>query len=42
MTCDYYKLQHGDTVILEVDVINSKRIVNGVDVLADQRALLGM
>lgn len=42
MTLGYYKLQHGDTVIMEIDPVNMVRIVNGVDVLAKQRAALGM
>lgn len=39
---DYYKLQHGDRVIHEIDVQNMVRIVDGVDVLAAQRAALGI
>jgi P2 family phage contractile tail tube protein len=42
MNLNYYRLQHGDTVVQEVDIINMIHIVNGVDVLADQRANLGM
>jgi P2 family phage contractile tail tube protein len=42
MNLNYYKLQHGDTVVQEIDVINMIHIVNGVDVLATQRANLGM
>jgi uncharacterized protein len=42
MNLNYYKLQHGDTVVQEIDVINMIHIVNGVDVLAEQRANLGM
>jgi hypothetical protein len=39
---NYYKLEHGGVVIHEIDAINMKRIVNGTDVLADNRAILGM
>jgi P2 family phage contractile tail tube protein len=42
MSLAYYKLQHGDTVVLEIDVENMIRIVNGVDVLSSQRAALGI
>jgi P2 family phage contractile tail tube protein len=38
----YYKLQHGDRIIHEIDVENMVRIVDGVDVLAAQRAALGI
>lgn len=38
----YYKLQHGDTVVHEIDVPNMVCIVDGVDQLAKQRAALGM
>jgi P2 family phage contractile tail tube protein len=39
---DYYKLTHSGEVVHEIDVINMVRVVNGVDVLASQRAALGM
>lgn len=42
MALTYYKLQHGDTVVQEIDVPNMVHIVNGVDVLAQQRAALGI
>lgn len=42
MNLNYYKLVHGDVVVQEIDIINMVHIVNGVDVLADQRAALGM
>jgi hypothetical protein len=42
MNLNYYKLQHGDKVIQEVDIINMIHFVNGVDMLAAQRAALGM
>lgn len=39
---NYYKLQHGGTVIQEIDIPNMVHIVNGVDQLAKQREALGM
>ena len=42
MSLTYYKLEHGGQVIHEVDVLNMVRVVNGVDVLAQQRAALGL
>lgn len=39
---DYYKLQHGATVVHEIDVVNMIHVVNGVDILAAQRSALGM
>lgn len=38
----YYKLTHGGVVVHEIDVENMVRVVNGVDQLAAQRAILGM
>lgn len=38
----YYRLQHGTTVVQEIDVENMIHFVNGVDVLAAQRAALGI
>jgi P2 family phage contractile tail tube protein len=38
----YYKLQHGDRIIYEIDVENYIRVVDGVDVLAAQRSALGI
>jgi len=38
----YYKLQHGDRVVQEIDAVNMIHIVDGTDVLAAQRAALGM
>ena len=38
----YYKFTHDGSVIHEIDVDNMKRIVNGVDRLAEQRAALGI
>ncbi len=42
MALTYYKLQHGDTTVIEVDVENMVRVVNGNDSLAATRAALGM
>lgn len=42
MTLTYYKLMHGPTVVHEIDVENMIHTVNGVDVLAAQRAAIGL
>lgn len=42
LTLSYYKLQHGATVTHEIDVVNMVRIVNGVDQLKADRAILGI
>lgn len=42
MSLTYYKLQHGGDVVLEVDVENMVRVINGVDALAAQRSALGI
>lgn len=42
MTLTYYKLQHGNTVVQEIDAENMIHMVNGVDRLAAQRAALGI
>lgn len=42
MSLTYYKMQHGDTVVHEIDVENMVRKINGVDALADMRSALGM
>lgn len=41
LAVDYFKLDHGGTVVQEIDVDNMVHIVNGVDVLAAQRAAIG-
>ena len=43
MSCTYYKLEHTipGLPLIEVDVINGVRIINGVDQLAALRALVG-
>lgn len=38
----YYKLQHGSTVVHEIDVENMVRVINGTDALKETRAALGM
>lgn len=38
----YYKLQHGPTVVQEIDAVNMIHSVNGVDIMAAQRAALGL
>lgn len=38
----YYKLQHGDSTVIEVDVENMVRTINGTDALASMRAALGL
>jgi P2 family phage contractile tail tube protein len=42
MNLRYYKLEHGDRTIHEIDVPNMIHIVDGSDVLAEQRAALGL
>lgn len=42
MALTYYKLQHGGTTVLEIDVENMVRVVNGTDALADIRRALGL
>jgi uncharacterized protein len=38
----YIKIQISDTVVTEIDALNTVRIINGVDQLASQRAAMGM
>lgn len=42
LSLNYYKVQHGDRVLHEVDIINFVHIVDGVDRLATQRSHLGL
>lgn len=42
LALSYYKLQHGQTVVHEIDVENMIMNINGSDVLAATRAALGM
>jgi P2 family phage contractile tail tube protein len=41
-TCTYYKLSVDGEVLVEIDILNMVEIVNGDDILADQRAALGI
>jgi P2 family phage contractile tail tube protein len=38
----YYRLTINGADVIEIDVVNMKRIINGVDQLASQRAALGI
>jgi P2 family phage contractile tail tube protein len=42
LSLTYYKMQHGDTVVHEIDAENMVRIINGSDTLAAIRAALGL
>ena len=42
MSLTYYKMQHGDQVVHEIDAENMVRIINGVDILAAARNALGI
>jgi P2 family phage contractile tail tube protein len=42
MNLRYYKLEHGSRIVHEVDIVNMIHVVDGADVLADQRAALGL
>lgn len=42
LSLTYYKMQHGSTVVHEIDVENMVRKINGVDALAAVRSALGM
>ena len=42
MALTYYKLQHGDSVVQEIDVENMIQSINGVDALAGIRGALGL
>jgi P2 family phage contractile tail tube protein len=42
LTLKYYKLEHGGTTVLEIDVVNMVFKRNGVDALANVRSLLGI
>lgn len=42
MSLTYYKLEHGGTVVQEIDVENMIQSVNGTDALAATRAALGI
>jgi P2 family phage contractile tail tube protein len=42
ITCTYYKYTQGGRVIHEIDVLNFKRVIDGVDQLADIRKAIGL
>jgi hypothetical protein len=42
LSLTYYKMQHGDTVVHEIDAENMVRIINGTDALALIRNALGI
>lgn len=42
MALNYYKLQHGDTVVHEIDVENMVATINGTDTLAAMKSALGL
>lgn len=42
MACDYYQLEIGGEVVHEIDVVNMKRVIAGVDQLEAQRQALGL
>lgn len=41
-TLSYYKLSVNGSVLIEIDILNMICIVNGVDLLAERRAALGL
>ncbi len=42
IACSYYKLTVDNEVLIEIDLVNFVEIINGVDVLAKQRAAIGL
>lgn len=42
MNVNYYKLTVDNAVFYEIDPLNMKRVINGVDMLADERRMLGL
>ena len=38
----YYKLTLNGTVLIEIDILNMVEIVNGIDLMAAHRAVLGL
>lgn len=42
MALTYYKLTHGSEVLMEIDVLNMKRVVKGEDMMAATREALGI
>lgn len=41
-TASYYKLDIADETVVEIDAVNMKRVIGGVDQLASQRRALGL
>ena len=41
LECLYYKMEYNGMVLYEVDKLNFKAVINGVDVLAEDRAIMG-
>jgi uncharacterized protein len=42
MALNYYKLQHGNTIVHEIDVENMIAVINGTDTLTAMRSALGL
>ncbi|MDN7856547.1 phage major tail tube protein [Burkholderia cepacia] len=42
VSCDYYKLEVAGAIVHEIDILACKRVINGVDQLAEVRKGLGM
>ena len=42
VSCDYYKLEIAGQIVHEIDIFAYKRVINGVDQLAEVRKGLGM
>lgn len=42
VTCQYYSLEIGNNKIIEIDIDNMTRVINGVDQLAEIRAAIGL
>ena len=42
LSLTYYKLQHGDSTVMEIDIENMVRVIDGVDALEGQRNALGL
>ncbi|MCA3480645.1 MAG: phage major tail tube protein, partial [Rhodobacter sp.] len=42
MDVRYYRLEINGEQIVEIDLVNGKRVIGGVDQLADQRRAMGL
>lgn len=42
MSVDYYKLTMDGEILHEIDILNFRRVINGVDQLADRRSAMGV